>query len=104
MTNLFIFSIMLCFVMGGCAANYKYWDSTYNSRELARNAAVRDISQNVAGVVPSLHRIGGTILVAVPTRDVIEKHGVKRGTLASQDVIGYIVDVLELDWVGMASA
>jgi S1-C subfamily serine protease len=88
-------------VLNSCGY-YKYDGVTYQSREAARAAALRDINLTVGGIVSSTQKIGGKLLIVIPTRNVIEQHGVIKESMASEDVIGFIVDVLELGFLGIA--
>ena len=95
--------LMLGLGLGGCAS-YTYEGMSYSSREAARDAAQRDIDRNVSGVAAAPRKIGGKLVVVIPTREVIEVYGVRRQGYAPPDTVGYIADVLELAFLGVADA
>ena len=65
-------------------------------------AARADIGRNLHAVTPSADKVAGSVLVVIPTRDVIERHGVRRGPSASEESVQFVADVLELGYLGIA--
>lgn len=98
--SLIVYSSLLVFLAAGCA-QYTYGDATYATRDEAVQAARDDIDRSVSGVTPVTQRLGGRALAVVPTRPVIQAHGVKGGPAAGGDAVDYIVDTLEINILGV---
>ncbi|KAF0222729.1 MAG: hypothetical protein FD176_2406 [Rhodospirillaceae bacterium] len=94
--------LMMVLVLAGCARTFKYDNVSYPSRELALAAARTDTDRKVAGVQVADEKVGGSILVVIPTNDIIQQHGVVTTGNPSQESKGYVADVLEIGFLGMA--
>lgn len=102
-TSLMVASLLL---LTGCATSfaYKYNNLSYITREAALVAVRADVDDRVNATPVSASKIGGSVEILVPTRDVIRQYGVKNGAAARDDQVEYIVDVLELGFLGRARA
>jgi len=50
----------------------------------------------------SASRVDGSVAILIPTREVIRQYGVEKGAQAGAEQIEYVVDVVELGFVGRA--
>src|SRR5205823_13733033 len=80
----------------------RYDGVAHSSRVAAIAAARADISRNLQAVSPSADKVAGSVLVVIPTRDVIERYGVRRGPSAPEESVQFVADVLELGYLGIA--
>jgi S1-C subfamily serine protease len=99
-----LIGILVVSTLSGCVNSFSYGGVAYGSREEAIRAADADIRQKTAGVTTADQRMGGSILVAIPTYDIILRNGVVTTGNASPQITGYIADVLELGFLGIVDA
>jgi hypothetical protein len=54
----------------------------------------------VAAVPVEKERVGGSVAIVIPTNDLIRTNGIRTRGNAPDHIVGYIVDVLEMGFVG----
>lgn len=88
-------------MLSGCS-QYKYNNVSYESRDAAYSAAWTDIQTKINAIPEMGTKLGKSILVVVPTREVIQANGVRVTGKPSSEATGYVTDVLEMGFVTMA--
>jgi hypothetical protein len=98
-------AVILCFasslLLFGCAT-YKYNGVSYATRKAALAAAHSQSDAATASVRASTNRVGGTLAIVIPTRDVISQYGVRKGPATGESQVEYVVDVLEYGFLSRA--
>ncbi|MBT5047475.1 MAG: hypothetical protein HOM58_03150 [Rhodospirillaceae bacterium] len=101
MYRLLLIAVILT-ALSGCG-KFIYDHKFYQTREEAFAAAQSDIATKISEVAADpKRRIGGSVLVAIPQRQVIERYGVRKAWGRSRGHVPYVADVLELGFLGMA--
>jgi S1-C subfamily serine protease len=100
--------LLLCLITcGGCSGGPYYYEYIpYATREEALAAARGNVARSVAQVEIAAKKIGGKLLVVIPTRDIIVSRGVKvigGGHTRSGD-IEFVADGVEINFLGIADA
>jgi S1-C subfamily serine protease len=90
------------YVLASCTPTYRYDNVSYPSSEVALAAARTDVERRVGAVSESPQKIGGSVLIVLPTRDIIRAQGVVRTGNPREEQVSYIVEVLELGFKGRA--
>ncbi|MBS4048677.1 MAG: trypsin-like peptidase domain-containing protein [Alphaproteobacteria bacterium] len=96
---LIVFSIAACL-----PTTYRYNNQSYATREAALSNARADLNINIAAIKESDQKIPGSLLVVIPTRQVIERNGVVTTGSTTPDQVSYVVDVLEMGFLGVTEA
>lgn len=96
-----VFVILASLMLSACT-QYKYNNVSYESRDAAYSAAWTDVQSKINAVPDMGTKVGKSVLVVVPPRDVIQANGVRVTGNPSSEATGYIVDVLEMGFVTMA--
>jgi clan AA aspartic protease (TIGR02281 family) len=87
-----------------CAEKFKYDDVDYATRDAAEAVARDDISRQQNFVPKITSRVHGSIVIVIPTTDIIHQYGIVATGNPSDNEIHYISDVLELGFLGFAGA
>src|SRR5690348_10423574 len=102
-----VFFLLLLYLAtcSGCNTPYYYDNIPYASREEALAAARGSVAQSVARVETASKKIGGKLLVVIPTRDIIVKQGVKVvGGYAPSEKIAFVAEGVEINFLGIGDA
>ncbi len=100
----FVHRIILCFLLPllcGCAGQFSYNGVNFNSSPEALAAVRADLSKKNAAVLKSNTKIDGSVLVVVPTLEVIRNSGVVKYGAATEEQINYVADVLEMGFLSI---
>jgi len=61
----------------GCVTTYKVGKKSFGTRAAAEEELAMQINQTLEGITPTTSPVGGSALVAIPTLEHIEQHGIK---------------------------
>jgi len=99
-SNSVVFFVILGFIfiliIGCSTVKYRFGDALYDTPEAALQAQRERNHRDVSLINPTENPIGGRALCVLPSRDLIEKKGIRTWGAPKQELINYLVSSAEL--------
>jgi hypothetical protein len=100
-----LFLIFSIIILASCATQkYRFGDIIYDTPEAALKVAQEQCDRNVSVITPTENPLGARALCVLPSRNLIEKKGIRITGTPKPEGINYVVSISEIDQDGMAQA
>ena len=94
---LFVISAFIVVLVIGCSTvKYHYNNILYNTPEAALQAQRERMNGDLSLITPTENPLGGRVLCVIPSRDLIEKNGIRKFGTPKPEAINYAVSSTEL--------